>query len=59
MGSVRFLGVQVDRGLKWGDHIAAVTAKVRQMFGVIGRASGVLSGRSLVSLYNGMVLPHL
>ena len=29
------------------------------MLGVIGRVSGVLSGRSLVSLYNGMVLPHL
>ena len=57
--SVRFLGVQIDRRLKWDDHIAAVTSKVRQLLGIIGRASGVLSGSSLVSLYNGMVLPHL
>ena len=58
-GSVRFLGVQIDRRLKWDDRIAAVTAKVRQLLGVLGRASGVLSWPSLVSLYNGMVLPHL
>ena len=53
------MGVQVDRALKWDGHIAAVTRKVRQLLGILGRAGGVLSGRSLVSLYNGLVLPHL
>ena len=30
-----------------------------QLLGVLGRAGSVLGGRSLLSLYNGLVLPHL
>ena len=30
-----------------------------QLLGVLGRAAAVLGGRSLLSLYNGLVLPHL
>ena len=36
-----------------------MTVKVRQLLGIMGRASGVLNGGLLLSLYNGMVLPHL
>ena len=56
---VQFLGVWVDRGLSWVDHIQGVTVKVCQLLGIMGRASGVLNGGFLFSLYNGMVLPHL
>ena len=54
-----FLCVWVDRELSWVGHIHKVTVKVRQLFGIMGRASGVLDGGLLLSLYNGMVLPHL
>ena len=55
----RFLGVWVDGGLRWTGHIERVRAKVGRLLGVLGRASGVLGGQSLRSLYNGLVLPHL
>ena len=55
----RFLGVWVDEGLKWAGHIGQVRAKVGRLLGVLGRAGAVLGGRSLLSLYNGLVLPHL
>ena len=55
----RFLGVWVDECLGWTGHIERVRKKVGQLLGVLGRASSVLGGRSLLSLYNGMVLPHL
>ena len=55
----RFLGVWVDQGLKWTGHIGQVRAKVGRLLGVLGRAGAVLGGRSLLSLYNGLVLPHL
>ena len=55
----RFLGVWVDGGLGWAGHVEGVRRKVGQLLGVLGRASAVLGGRSLLSLYNGLVLPHL
>ena len=55
----RFLGVWVDEGLKWVGQIDKVRTKVGQLLGVLGRAASVLSGRLLLSLYNGLVLPHL
>ena len=55
----RFLGVWVDEGLKWTGHIGQVRAKVGQLLGVLGRARAVLGGDAILSLYNGLVLPHL
>ena len=55
----RFLGMWVDEGLKWAGQIDRVRTKVGQLLGVIGRAGRFLSGRSLLSLYNALVLPHL
>ena len=55
----RFLGVWVDEGLGWTGQIEQVRSRVGRLLGVLGRASAVLGGRSLLSLYNGLVLPHL
>ena len=55
----RFLGVWIDQELKWTDHINKVKTKVSQLLGVVGRVSTTLNGRSLKTLYNGIVLPHL
>ena len=55
----RFLGVWVDEGLRWTAHIDNVRSKIAQLLGVLGRASAVLGQGSLLSLYNGLVLPHL
>ena len=54
----RFLGVWVDEGLTWTGQIERVRTKVGQLLGVLWRA-GFLGGRLLLSLYNGLVLPHL
>ena len=45
--------------MAWTGHIGRVRARVGRLVGVMGRASTVLGGRSLLSLYNGLVLPHL
>lgn len=59
VGGTRFLGVWVDEGLRWTEHIDRVKNKVAQLLGVVGRASSVLDSSSMLSLYNGLVLPHL
>ena len=53
------MGVWVDGGLRWREHVGRVRDKVGQLLGVVGRAAGVLGGRALLALYNGLVLPHL
>ena len=58
-GSLWYLGVQIDRALKWDYHITAAICKVQHMLGILGRASRVLTGGLLLSLYNGLVLPNL
>ena len=55
----RFLGIWVDEGLSWGGQIEKVGRKVGRLLGVLGRLGSVLGGRELLSLYNGVVLPHL
>ena len=55
----RFLGVWVDGGLSWTGQVERVRTKVGQLLGILGRLGSVLGGRQLLSLYNGLVLPHL
>ena len=45
--------------MSWTGQIERVKAKVGQLLGVLGRLGSVLGGQQLLSLYNGMVLPHL
>ena len=56
---VRFLGVWVDEGLKWGEQIGKVKSKVSRLLGILGRAGAVLGGKLVHMLYNALVLPHL
>ena len=55
----QFLGVWVDERLSWAGQIEKVGSKVGRLLGVLGRLGSVLGGRELLSLYNGVVLPHL
>ena len=55
----RFLGVWVDARLGWAGQVSRVRVKVGQLLGILWRAGAVLSGGALLSLYNGLVLPHL
>ena len=55
----RFLGVWVDEGLKWTGQIEKVRAKVGKLIGILGRVSAVIGGKSILMLYNALVLPHL
>ena len=55
----RFLGVWVDEGIRWSEHIEKVKLKVGRLLGVLGRASAALGGESILKLYNALVQPHL
>ena len=54
-----FLGVKIDHKLNWKSHIQYVRAKVARNIGVLGKAREVLNYRSLLMLYNTLILPYL
>ena len=54
-----FLGVLIDHKLNWKPHITYVRAKVARSAGILGKACGVLNYKSLLTLYNTLILPYL
>ena len=51
--------VWIEEGLGWRGQIEKVRIKVGQLLGVLERAWAVLGEHLLLTLYNGLVLPHL
>ena len=54
-----FLGVVIDHKLSWIPHIRYVRSKVARSVGVLGKAREVLNSKSLLTLYNTLILPYL
>ena len=57
--NVRFLGVTVDDHLTLKDHLSFVCTKVSRSVGVISKLRFFLSEKTLVTLYNAAIMPHL
>ena len=55
----KFLGVYVDQKLNWKNHIDHISKKISSNLGVINKIKYKLNSKSLVELYNAMILPHL
>ncbi len=55
----KFLGVYVDECLTWQKHNTYVTNIVSKYSGILFRLKYTLPFRTLFSLYNTLVLPHL
>ena len=57
--TVKCLGVFLDVGLTWNDHIEYVRKKCFAGLGKLKRWSGVLPSRTKKQIYNALVLPYL
>ena len=57
--STKFLGVQIDEGLNWKEHIKLVTSKLIKVSGIIFRTNRVLNYDSLHTLYFLLFLPYI
>ena len=55
----KFLGVIIDNGLKWTNHINYISNKISKGIGVIIKGRKVFDQTTLLSLYNTMVYPYL
>ena len=55
----KFLGVIIDDGLKWTNHIAYVKNKIAKGFGIILRARKFFNCKTLFNLYHAFIFPYL
>ena len=54
-----FLGVIIDTGLTWADHVSYVKNKVSNGIGIINKVKYCLNKSNLISLYNSFIYPYL
>ena len=55
----KFLGIFLDKHLKWSTHTELIANKISKYTGVINRLKHTLPHRILLTLYNTLILPHL
>ena len=56
---VKYLGVLVDSKLKWANHINHLSMLISRNIGIINRVKLYLDKKSLLLLYNSLVLPYI
>ena len=57
--SVKCLGVKLDDGLKWKEHVQSVRGKCFAGLAKLRRLGDVLLPRTKKQIYSGLVQPHL
>lgn len=59
VNETKFLGVTIDKDLKWGPHISKLCKKLSQSIGVIYRLRNELNGKTMLTLYFSIIYTHL
>ena len=54
-----FLGVIIDHKFTWIPHIKYIRSKVARSVGVLGKTREILNYKSLLTIYNTLILPYL
>ena len=57
--STKFLGVTIDSNLTWNEHIHNIHTSMSRNTGILYKLKEFLSERSLLILYNSLVLSHI
>ena len=56
---VKYLGVIIDKNLKFSAHISHLAKVVARNIGIIGRNRFFLDNHTTLLLYNSLILPHI
>src|ERR1700733_12446075 len=59
VSQTKFLGIIIDEHLTWHPHITLVKNKVAKIIGIVKKLKYTLPSRTLKTLYNSLILPHL
>ena len=57
--SVKYLGVYVDKKLKWNEHIRYVTKKINQILGILSKARNSINERMSLAIYHSLINSRL
>ena len=57
--NTKFLGITIDKNLKFKPHISTVSIKLAKVSGILFRLNNVLPHEALKTLYSTLFVPHL
>ena len=57
--STKFLGINIDKDLKWKTHVYEVLRKVSRTIGIMSKLKDILPTKILIMLYNSLILPYI
>jgi len=55
----KFLGIIIDKHLTWNDHTINVSSQIAKGTGILYRLRHILPQKSLLILYNTLILPYI
>ena len=54
-----YLGLIINKHLKWNSHVNKIGNKISQTIGVINKLKHLLPQKTLLIIYNSLILPHI
>ena len=55
----KFLGILIDEGLNWKEHINLIKSKLSKTVSIVGRCKNILDKEALYILYCTLFLPYI
>ena len=57
--STKFLGVTINTNMTWQEHLINISNSISKNIGILYKLKDLVTAKSLVTLYNALILPHL
>ena len=54
-----YLGLIINKNLKWNSHVNKIRNKISQTIGVINKLKHLIPQKTLLTIYNSLILPHI
>ena len=59
MDEFNYLGLIINKHLKWNSHVNKIGNKISQTIGVINKLKHLIPEKTLLTIYNSLILPHI
>lgn len=57
--SFNFLGITINKNLKWNTHVDIISRKIAKTLGIMNKLKHFVPIYALKNIYNALILPHL